>query len=73
MKTWTNPTVEELDVKLTANGFFSTEIEQLIPGLDLPIIGKDDPVTPPEPEQPVVPDPEPGPGDGEKDEETYPS
>lgn len=29
MKTWTNPTVEELDVKLTANGFHDWEYETL--------------------------------------------
>lgn len=27
MKTWTNPTVEELDVKLTALNIFATEPE----------------------------------------------
>jgi len=29
MKTWTNPTVEELEVKMTADGWLETEIEQL--------------------------------------------
>lgn len=32
MKTWTNPTVEELDVKLTANGWIDINLEEFIPG-----------------------------------------
>ena len=29
MKTWTNPTVEELEVKMTANGLWSFDYETL--------------------------------------------
>ena len=29
MKTWTNPTVEELEVTMTADGWRKSEIEQL--------------------------------------------
>ena len=29
MKTWTNPTVEELEVKVTAEGWLTTDIESL--------------------------------------------
>ena len=29
MKTWTNPTVEELEVKVTAEGWLPTDIESL--------------------------------------------
>ena len=29
MKTWTNPTVEELEVKMTAEGWLPTDIESL--------------------------------------------
>ena len=35
MKTWTNPTVEELDVKLSANGIFDDYVEtwdDILPG-----------------------------------------
>lgn len=40
MKTWTNPTVEELEVKMTANGEWPSQIEKLpfLPDFDL--IGK---------------------------------
>lgn len=29
MKTWTNPTVEELEVKMTAEGWLAVDIESL--------------------------------------------
>ena len=29
MKTWTNPSVEELEVKMTADGWLETDIESL--------------------------------------------
>ena len=41
MKTWTNPTVEELEVNMTASGPMTSEIEK-IPGLpDFDILGKE--------------------------------
>lgn len=41
MKTWTNPTVEELEVKMTANGWIDIDDEQVIdnPYYDGPIFG----------------------------------
>ena len=39
MKTWTNPAVEELEVKLTADGPIKADIEQLPGIVDLPIFG----------------------------------
>lgn len=41
MKTWTNPTVEELEVKNTANGWIDIDDEQVIdnPYYDGPIFG----------------------------------
>ena len=39
MKTWTNPTVEELEVKMTADGFKDDYIEDFSPIIpDLPIL-----------------------------------
>ena len=39
MKTWTNPTVEELEVKMTADGFINEHIEDFSPFIpDLPLL-----------------------------------
>lgn len=39
MKTWTNPTVEELDVKVTADGYKDSYVEDFAPIIpDLPIL-----------------------------------
>ena len=39
MKTWTNPAVEELEVKLTADGPVKADIENVPGWVDLPILG----------------------------------
>ena len=42
MKTWTNPTVEELEVKMTANGEKDWYVEDLTPIIpDLPLVNDD--------------------------------
>ena len=39
MKTWTNPTVEELEVKMTADGGIDSYVEDFSPIIpDLPIL-----------------------------------
>ena len=39
MKTWTNPTVEDLEVKMTADGGIDSRIEDFSPIIpDLPIL-----------------------------------
>lgn len=39
MKTWTNPTVEELEVKMTADGYIDDYVEDFTPWIpDLPIL-----------------------------------
>ena len=39
MKTWTNPTVEELEVKMTADGYKDSYVEDFNPWLpDLPLL-----------------------------------
>ena len=37
MKTWTNPSVEELEVKMTADGVIDSYVEEVF-GYDLPIL-----------------------------------
>lgn len=39
MKTWTNPTVEELEVKMTADGGMDSYVEDFSPFIpDLPLL-----------------------------------
>ena len=39
MKTWTNPTIEELEVKMTADGALDSTVEDFSPFIpDLPIL-----------------------------------